>query len=121
MDLPDALREAAETLGRRLGESDVAQAYRAAQARVDADPEARSLDERFQALYRSLLARQQAGQELPQGELDEFYARRSRARQRPLIAGRDFALRALKNYFADAALELGIELGADFTTLAEVA
>lgn len=121
MDLPDTLREAAETMGRLLGESDVVQAYREAQARLEADPEAHALDERFRALYQGLSVRQQAGEELPQDELDEFYALRNQVRYHPLIAERDFALRELQGYFADVALELGIQLGADFTVLAGTA
>jgi len=120
-DLPDALREAAATLGRRLGESEFVQAYREAQARLEADPEVLALDRRFQTLYQYLLALQQAGEELPQDEVNEFLALRRQMSDHPLVAAREFALRQLKGYFADVALELGVQLGVDFTALAGAA
>lgn len=118
MKLSDELRDAAESLGRTLRATDVVQTYLEAQERLEADPEARSLEARLQGLYQHLLARQQAGEELSQDEVDEFYALRGQVQSHPLIAGRNFALSQLKRYFADVALDLGSQLGADFTTLA---
>ena len=119
MNLPDELKQAAEKLGRSLGGTDVVQTYLQAQACLEADPEARSLEGRFQGLYQSLLARQQAGEELGQDEVEEFYTLRSQAQSHPLIAERDFAMSQLKRYFADVALDLGSQLGVDYTTLAK--
>lgn len=117
MELPEEIREAAEALGEALAMSDVVQQYLQAQARLEADPEAKALEERFQALYQDLLARQQAGEELPQNEVQGFYALRFEVQQHPLIAERDFALSQLKGYFADVAFELSTWLGVDYTAM----
>lgn len=88
-------------------------------ARFPADnPEARSLEEEFQTLYQRLLARQQAGEELPREEVDRFYRLRNQVESHPLIVERDLALSELKGYFADVAFQLSALLGADYTALA---
>lgn len=117
MNLPEEVRQAAEELGRSLGASYAVQSYLAAQAQADAS----ALDNRFQALYQDLLARQRAGEELPQENLNEFYRLREQVQTHPLIVERDLALGELKAYFADVALELSVQLQMDYPTLAQVA
>ena len=112
MKLSDELEQTAQALGQSLRATEDAQAYLQAQARVQADPEASPLDERLSGLYQELLARQRAGEQLAQAEVDEFYALRSQAQSQPLIAERDFALSQLKSYLAQAALDL-IKAGAN--------
>jgi len=118
MTLSSAVRQAAETLGRALSATDVVRAYLRAQAHLDEDAEARSLESQMNALYRDLVARYQAGEKVGREEVDAFYALRSRARSHPLIADRDLARFQLTRYLADVVLDLGIELGADYRTLA---
>jgi len=118
MTLSDELKQAAQALGQSLRATDVVQTYLDAQARLQADPQAASLEERFQKLYQDLLARQQAGEQLAQAEVDEFYALRNQAQRHPLIAGRDFALSQVKSYLAEVALDLSQQAGVDYTTLA---
>ncbi len=117
VELPEEVRQAAAALGDALAATDEVQAYLQAQARLEADPEARALEDRFQALYQDLLARQQAGQELPPEKVQTFYALRLEVQRHPLIARRDLALSRLKGYFADVALDLSTRLGADYTAL----
>lgn len=117
--LSEELKQAAQALGESLRATEAMQAYLAAQACLRADPEASSLEDRFLQLYHSLLARQQAGEELTQAEVDEFYALRSQMQRHPLIAERDAALTLLRSTFAVAGLELSNELGLDFTALAQ--
>lgn len=121
MNLPEEVRQAAEELGRSLGASYAVQSYLAAQAQLEADADASALDNRFQALYQDLLARQRAGEELPQENLNEFYRLREQVQTHPLIVERDLALGELKAYFADVALELSVQLQMDYPTLAQVA
>ena len=121
MKLSDELEQTAQALGQSLRATEDAQAYLQAQARVQADPEASPLDERLSGLYQELLARQRAGEQLAQAEVDEFYALRSQAQSQPLIAERDFALSQLKSYLAQAALDLSNNLGVDYTALARPA
>jgi len=121
MNLPEEMRQAAEELGRSLRASYAVQSYLAAQAQLEVDADASALDNRFQALYQDLLARQRAGEDLPQEELNEFYALREQVQTHPLIVERDLALGELKAYFADVARELSVRLQVDYPTLAQEA
>jgi len=118
MTLSSETRQAAETLGRALRATDAVRKYLQSQARLEADVEARSLDSRVGALYEDLLARHQAGEELSRDEVAKFYALRGQARSHPLLAGRDSARIQLTRYLADVALDLSVQLGADYTTMA---
>ncbi len=118
MPLSEELQRACEALGRALAESRPVREYREAQARLEADPEARSMEEEFQQLYQDLLARQQAGEELPREAVDRFYRLRNQVEAHPLILERNIALSELKQYFADVAFQLSTLLGADYTALA---
>jgi len=121
MKLSDELEQAAQALGQSLRANEYVQAYLQALARVRADPEVNSLEEHFSKLYDDLLARQRAGEQLSQAEVDEFYAVRSRAQSQPLIAERDSTLSQLKSYLAQVALDLSNDLGVDYTALARPA
>ncbi|MFN3761715.1 MAG: YlbF family regulator [Anaerolineae bacterium] len=118
MALSEELRSACEALGRALAASKPVREYLEVQARLEADPEARSLEEEFQTVYQDLLARQRAGEELPREEVDRFYRLRNRLESHPLIVERDLVLGELKQYFADVAFQLSTLLGADYTALA---
>jgi len=119
--LSDEVKQAAQALGQSLRANEYVQAYLDALARVQANPETNSLEERLSEHARDLLTRQRAGEQLAQAEVDEFYALRSRAQSQPLIAERDFALSQLKSYLAQAALDLSEKLGMDYTALAQPA
>ncbi|MGQ9466036.1 MAG: YlbF family regulator [Anaerolineae bacterium] len=119
MPLSEELQRACEALGRALAESRPIREYLEAQARLEADPEARALEEEFQQLYQDLLARQQAGEELPREEVDRFYQLRDRVELHPMITARDVAISELKQYFADVAFQLSTLLGADYVVLAQ--
>lgn len=119
MTLPDELKQAAQALGESLRAHDIVQAYLAAQGRLEADPEAGALERQLTTLYDDLIARQQAGEELAQAEVDEFHALRGRVQKHPLVAERDAARTQLKACLAGVALELSGELGVDYTALAQ--
>ncbi|MGD2178094.1 MAG: YlbF family regulator [Anaerolineae bacterium] len=119
MGLPEDVRQAAQELGRSLGASYAVQSYLAAQAQLESDPDASALELRFQTLYQDLLARQRAGEDLPQEELNEFYGLRERVQSHPLIVERELALGELKSYLVDIALELSVRLQVDYPTLAQ--
>lgn len=118
MVIPEELKQAAQALGQSLRASETVQSYLDAQARLAADPEASSLEERASKLYQVLTARQQAGEELTQAQVDEYYALRSRVQRHPLVAERDLALTQVKSYLAQVALDLSHELGMEYTALA---
>lgn len=119
VELPEEIRQAAVALGDALAAADEVRAYLQAQTRLEADPEACALEAPFHDLYQDLLARQQAGEELPPEKVQAFYALRLEVQRHPLIAGRDLALGRLKGFLADVALDLSTQLGADYTRLAE--
>jgi cell fate (sporulation/competence/biofilm development) regulator YlbF (YheA/YmcA/DUF963 family) len=121
MMLSNELHQAAQTLGESLRQIDSVQAYLTARALVDADPEAHDLEQRLLTQYDNLIARQQAGEELAQAEVDEFYALRGQTYSHPLVAERENALQPVKAVFAGVGAELSAELGFDYTALARAA
>lgn len=116
--LPGELDQLARQLGRSLHANSAVRAYLEATARVEADPEAGALDRQVEELYRRLLGRQQAGEQLSRAEVSEFRALQSRVRNLPPIAERDLALDQLKSYMVGVGLDLSSLLGLDYTALA---
>lgn len=121
MILSNELQQAAQTLGETLRRDDSVQTYLAAKALVDADPDAHELEQRLLEQYDNLIARQQAGEELAQAEVDDFYALRGQTYDHPLIVRRETALQPVKAVFAGIGAELSAELGFDYTALARAA
>jgi cell fate (sporulation/competence/biofilm development) regulator YlbF (YheA/YmcA/DUF963 family) len=117
MALSSEVRQAAEALGQALSATVVMRTYLRAQARVEEDAEARSLESEMNALHDKLVARYRAGQEVGREEVDAFYALRHKVQRNPLIAGRNLARSQLRRYLADVALDLGVQLGADYRAL----
>jgi cell fate (sporulation/competence/biofilm development) regulator YlbF (YheA/YmcA/DUF963 family) len=118
MVISEELKQAAQALGQSLRAAEAVQTYLDAQARLAADPEASSLEGRASRLYQELAARQQAGEELNQAEVNEYYALRSLAQSHPLVTEHDLALTQVKSYLAQVALDLSHELGMEYTALA---
>jgi cell fate (sporulation/competence/biofilm development) regulator YlbF (YheA/YmcA/DUF963 family) len=117
MNLPDTLNQAAQTFGQALRQNQAVQRYLEAQARLQANPEIRDLDQRYQAMFQTLGNRQRAGEQLPRAELDAFYALRQQIRHQSLIAERDAALSAVKNYFVIVGGDLNHVLKIDYVAL----
>ena len=118
MTLPEELKQAAQAFGQSLRAAPAVQAYLNAQQALMADADARDLDERTQKMYENLVARQQAGEQLPRADVDAFYALNGQARAHPLIAERDAALQMVKDYFVNVGQDLSIAVGLDYTDLA---
>lgn len=118
MTLSSEVRQAAETLGQALSATDVVRAYLTAQARLEQDVQARSLETAMNALHGDLTGRYQAGEKVGREEVRAFHTLQRRAWSHPLITDRDLARIQLGRYLADVVLDLGIQLGADYRTLA---
>lgn len=118
MNLPDELKQAAQAMGQALHEHETVQNFLAAQARLQANPEANNLDLRFQAMYQNLAERQRAGENLPGAEIEEFRALRDQTQHTPLISERDAALQTVKNYFIVVGDPFSQTLGVDYPGLA---
>jgi len=112
------LLEAARALGATLNQAKAVQTYLQAKAEAEASPEASSLEIHMMEVYQALITRQQAGEQLAQSEVQEFYALRNQAQSHPLIQARDAALSQVKSLFAEAGTEITNQLGVDFTALA---
>jgi len=119
MNLSDELKQAARAFGESLHQHATVQAYLQAQARLEADPEARDLEERFSAMFQSLSSRQRAEESLSPAEVDEFYTLRSQAQANRLISERDMALNLVKGYFIEVGSDLNRAAGINFVTLAK--
>ncbi|GAB4473475.1 MAG: hypothetical protein Kow00124_12510 [Anaerolineae bacterium] len=118
MTLPEDLEKAARAFGLKLRDHPLIQEYLAAKQKLEADAEARALDERCEAMRLDLVARQQAGEMLPRAEVDTYYALNRQARAHPLIAERDRTLQAAKAYLVQVGQDLSVALGVDYTALA---
>lgn len=118
MTLPEELDRLARQLGQSLRRSSAVRAYLEVESRLQADPEASALDRQVGELYRRLLGRQQAGEQLSRAEVSEFRALQSRALKLPPIAERDLAVGRLKSYMVEVGLDLSGLLGLDYTVLA---
>lgn len=117
MNLPDELKQAARTFGQALRRNQTVQRYLEAQARLQANPEARELDQRYQTTFQTLGNRQRAGEQLSQAEIDAFHALRRQVQGQPLITERDEALNVVKNYFIIIGGDLNQALKIDYVTL----
>ena len=118
MDLPEAIKNTAQALGKSLREDDLMRAYFAALGEFQANLEAVELEQRLYRLYEVLITRQQAGEELSREDTQEFFELRSRVYAHPLISKRDEELRLIKPYLAEIADEMSAVLGVDYTALA---
>lgn len=118
MNLSHELKEAARSFGESLREDEVVQNYLAAGEAVQADTEARELDERSQAMYDGLVERQTAGEQLAREEVRAYQELNRQAQSHPLIAEREANLSFVKTYFVNVALDLSRELGVEYTALA---
>ena len=116
--LPQELEQAARLFGQSLRQQKAVRRYLETQARLDADPDVRDLDERFRTMYQELGDRQRAGERLTPQELNEFYALRGQVQQNQLITERDDALNEVKEYFIMVGMQFNQALGIDFVTLA---
>lgn len=114
---PD-VQQAAAAFGAALRAMPVMQPYLEARARFEADPEAIALEAELTALYEALVARQRAGEILSREETEQFYALRTRVYAHPLVAVREAALAEAKTALQEAGMQLSIDLGVDYPTLA---
>lgn len=119
MELSAELEQAARNLGQILRQKYATRAYLEASQQVALDADANAFEAEMYATYEALIARQQAGEQISQDEVQAFYALRSRFFNHPLVIEREEALKPLKSLFAEVAVELSTPLGIDYTTLAQ--
>jgi len=119
MKLNPEVEEAARILGKSLGDQEVTQHYLEARKRVEADAEVNALEKELYTTYENLIARQQAGQQIPRDEVEAFYALRNRVFAHPLVQERENALQPLKSLFSEVVVEISAPLGVDYSALIE--
>lgn len=117
MILPDAIKNAAQELGKSLRHAEFMQSYLQAVEEFQADAAAVELEQQLLSLYQQLIARQQAGEQIGREETKAFYDLRQRVQSHPLIIRRNEALQTIKPFLADEADEISIPLGMDYTSL----
>jgi len=116
--LSPEIEQAARALGQALRAQPAMEAYLAAAQRVAADAEASELEKQVYAVYEALIARQQAGEQIPRAEIQAFYTLRDRFFSHPLVEERENALQLLKGLLLETAARLSEPLGVDYTILA---
>jgi cell fate (sporulation/competence/biofilm development) regulator YlbF (YheA/YmcA/DUF963 family) len=119
MNLSNELKQAVRAFGESLRQHAAVQAYLQAQVRLEADPEARDLEERFSAMFQSLSSRQRAAESLSPAEVDDFFTLRSQAQANRLISERDMALNLVKGYFVEVGMDLDQATSINFVNLAK--
>lgn len=117
MPLTDNLKEAAQVLAEAIRAHQSIEQYLLADAALQADPETRDLDQRYQAMYDNLVARQRAGDSISQDELDDFYALQVQVRDHPLLQDRSRKLTVAKGFLRHLGADLNQKLGLDYVTL----
>jgi len=117
MTLSSEVRQAAETLGQALWATDTVREYLRAQERLEQDWTAHSLETAMDELQQDLTARYQAGEKVGREEVRAFHVLQRQAWSHPLITARDLARIQLRCYLAEAVVDLGIQLGADYRAL----
>jgi len=115
--IPPAVLTAAETLAAALICVEPIAAYRRAQARLDADPNARALLERFSAAQADLRVRQSRGT-LTQSDVNNLRALQQEVRSDPVIIDYAVAQQAAIAYLPEVNQGISQLLGTDFAALA---
>lgn len=118
MDLPETIQNAAQVLGKSLRADGLIHSYLEAVEQFRADPQASQLEKQLYDLYNTLIARQQAGEQLSREDTQPFYELRRQVQTHPLISKRENELRLIRPYLADIADEISASLGMDYTALA---
>ncbi|MGB3717723.1 MAG: YlbF family regulator [Candidatus Promineifilaceae bacterium] len=117
MTLSDDVKQAAQRFGEAVRTNQTVEWYLQADAALQADRETRELDQRYQAMFESLAARQRAGEPLPQDELDTFYELQEQVREHSLMQDRNKKLAVAKGYLQHLGAEFNQKLGLDYVTL----
>jgi cell fate (sporulation/competence/biofilm development) regulator YlbF (YheA/YmcA/DUF963 family) len=118
MTLSREMQQAAQELGAALRQHETIQQYLQAAEALRADPAASALDSRFETMRADLVARQRAGENLPDAEVQAFYALQAEVAGNPLIENRDNALMMAKGYLANVGMDLKQALELDFVRIA---
>jgi cell fate (sporulation/competence/biofilm development) regulator YlbF (YheA/YmcA/DUF963 family) len=117
MPTSDELLRLARTFGEALQTNREVEQYRQAAAVLRADPQARDLDRRYEALYQSLVNLQRAGEPLAQEELQTFYELQAQVQESQLLQERDRKLALARGYLQNLGAQLNQKLGLDYVTL----
>ncbi len=118
MPITDEMKQAAEDLGKLLGEDASVREYIRLAEQVQQDADVTDLERRYNQMYQSLLERQQNGETLERSEIDEFYRLKRELIGHPLLTARDNQLMLVKALFAQTAQRLTDALGIEYTTFA---
>jgi cell fate (sporulation/competence/biofilm development) regulator YlbF (YheA/YmcA/DUF963 family) len=119
MEVPAKVQALARQLGENLHQSEIVQAYLAADREFQPDIAARTMSERLVAWQDELIARQSAGELLSQADVDEFYALRQQVAFQPSAMKRQEALDDLKIYFMGISAELSQRLNVDYAVMVD--
>jgi cell fate (sporulation/competence/biofilm development) regulator YlbF (YheA/YmcA/DUF963 family) len=117
MPLTDDLKQAAQVFAEAVRANQTVERYLLADAALQADPEARDLNQRYQAIYENLVVRQRAGELLTQDELDALNELQAQIREHPLLQDRNRKLTVAKGYLQHLGADFNQKLGLDYVAL----
>ncbi|RME43349.1 MAG: YlbF family regulator [Chloroflexi bacterium] len=117
MMLTQELEAAAQRMGVLLRETEPLRAYREAERRLEADPEAQALLDHFQALQDDLRTRQTQGQALSEKEIEELYQLQAEVGSHPTLRALFDAGAEVQQYLQAINQDLSQYLGVDFAQL----
>jgi cell fate (sporulation/competence/biofilm development) regulator YlbF (YheA/YmcA/DUF963 family) len=115
--LTSDLEHAAQRLAMMLSGSDPVERYREARRRLDADPAARALLDRFEARRAELRGRASGGVQPTDEEIDDLFRLQSAAQNHPLVRAFLKAEARGKRYLQEINQDLSRHLGLDFSLL----
>ncbi len=111
------LISAARELGLALNSSPVVQEYLQSRDAVRNNPELFQLEEEIERTYQELVARQQNGEVLSPGEVNNFYDLRERYTGHPLVVRLEQCQEAAKSLFEQTGSLISSILSVDYTKL----
>lgn len=110
-------RRAAEDFARALRQSPTIVALQAAEAALDADPQAQALMDELRRLQQAFIAAQRAGQPAPPDVAEALRTCQSDVRRNELIMAQLRATNEAKAFLPLVAAEVTRALGTDYATL----
>ncbi len=115
--LSTEIHDAATELGRAVRNAPSVAAYRAAQAALDADPEALALIERLRQVQAEVVGAQRRGQQPTRADLDALRACQADVRASETIMAHLRATNEVKAFLPGIAAEITRALGIDYARL----
>jgi len=121
MPFTQEIRQAAENLGKQLGEDPSVHEFIRIEQEIQQDGKVVELEAKLAQLNQKLAEHEQTGGRLDRTIVEEYYELKGQVENHPLITARDYQLEFVKALFAQTAQHITAVLGIDYAALASQA